>query len=114
MKTEGSPYRKLWIGIGILTLLVPIGLILPEVFKAGGAWGEWGAEEIKAIAGYVPEGLRRISHLWSAPIRDYAFTGWDKGARSYGAYIVSGIIGVGLVVALSYIIGKVLRKKNND
>ncbi len=110
MKPQKSIYRKLWIGIGILVLLAPIGLILPEFLKAGGAWGEWGADEIKDLAGYVPEGLKSISELWSAPIPDYAFAGWDKGVKSYVAYIVSSIIGVVLVSALSCLIGKVLKR----
>jgi len=33
---------KLWIGIGALIVLSPLGLILPDQFKAGSAWGEWG------------------------------------------------------------------------
>jgi len=98
-------------GLAILTLLAPIGLILPHAFKASGAWGEWGSEQIKAIAGYLPERLQRISHLWSAPLKDYAFTGWDQGGRSYVAYIVSGIVGTVLVAALSYVLGKALRKR---
>jgi hypothetical protein len=110
VKIKGSKYRKLWIGIGILILLAPIGLILPELFKAGGAWGEWGVDEIKHIAGYVPAGLKRISELWSAPIPDYAFSGWDKGGKSYIAYIISGIIGVVIVAAFAYIIGKILKR----
>lgn len=114
MKKEDPNYRKLWIGIGIFILLAPLGLMLPELLKASGAWGEWGADEIKDIAGYLPEGLKRISELWSAPIQDYAFTGWDKGVKSYVAYIASGIIGVVLVVAVSYVLGKVLKRKNND
>ncbi len=113
MKTPNSNYRKLWIGIGILILLAPLGLIIPELFKAGGAWGEWGADEIKDIAGYVPEGLKRIAELWSAPIPDYAFTGWDKGVKSYIAYIISGLVGVVIVVAVSYALGKLLKKRNN-
>jgi len=113
VKTRNSNYRKLWIGIGILILLAPIGLIIPELFKAGGAWGEWGADEIKDIAGYVPEGLKRISELWSAPIPDYAFAGWDKGVKSYIAYIISGLVGVVIVVAVSYALGKFLKRRNN-
>lgn len=108
-----SPYARLWIGIGILVLLAPLGLIVPELFKAGGAWGEWGVDEIQNIAGYVPAGLKRLSELWSSPIPDYAFTGWDKGVKSYVAYIASGIIGVVLVVALAYVFGKMLKKGNN-
>ncbi len=104
-------YRKLWIWIAILIILAPLGLILPGLFKAGGAWGEWGADEIKEIAGYVPEGLKRISKLWSAPFQDYAFSGWDKGVKSYAAYIISGIVGVAMVAAVSYVLGKILKKK---
>ena len=114
MKTHRSNYRNLWIGIGILILLAPIGLILPELFKASGAWGEWGADEVKNIAGYLPEGLKRLSELWSAPLPDYAFTGWDKGVKSYIAYIVSGLIGVVIVAAISYVLGKILKRGKNE
>lgn len=49
---------KLWIGIGILILLSPLGLLLPEHFKAGDAWGEWGAGTFKELVGYIPQGLK--------------------------------------------------------
>lgn len=111
MKTQRSSYKILWIGIGLLILLTPIGLILPELFKTGGAWGEWGAEEVKEKIGYIPEGLKKLSELWSAPISDYAFSGWNKGIKSYVAYILSGILGVLIVATVSYILGKVLRKR---
>ena len=35
---------KLWLGVIILAFLSPLGLLLPEYFKAGDAWGEWGAD----------------------------------------------------------------------
>ncbi len=111
MTKEGINYRKLWIWIAVLIVLAPLGLLLPRLFKSGGAWGEWGADELKDIAGYVPAGLKRISELWTAPIKDYAFTGWDKGGKSYVAYIVSGIVGVAMVAAVSYVLGKILKKK---
>jgi hypothetical protein len=114
MKTEHSNYRKLWLGIGILILLAPIGLILPELSGAGGAWGEWGADELKDIAGYLPEGLKRVSELWSAPVPDYAFTGWDKGLKSYVAYIISGFIGALMVAAVSCLIGNLLKKRQRE
>lgn len=38
---------KLWIGIGALIVLSPLGLILPDQFKAGSAWGEWGGKRFK-------------------------------------------------------------------
>jgi len=114
VRSNAGNYRKLWFGIGILILLAPMGLILPALFMAHGAWGEWGAGEIKDIAGYLPEGLKRVSELWSAPIAGYAFPGWDKGAKSYGAYIVSGLIGAAIVGALSYLLGSVLKRGGHD
>jgi hypothetical protein len=57
---------KLWIGLGALALLSPIGVILPAKLKAGPAWGEWGAGELKGLVGYVPKGLEKLSSLWNA------------------------------------------------
>ena len=97
-----------------MILLAPIGLILPEIFKAGGAWGEWGTDEAEKIIGYVPDGLKRLSKLWSSPITDYTFSGWETGVKSYIGYILSGIIGVALVIGLSILIGKFLVRKNGN
>ncbi len=107
-------YKKLWIGIGILILLSPLGIILPEIFKSGGAWGEWGVDEIEKIAGYVPKGLKKLSELWRSPIPDYSFSGWEGFLKSSIAYIISGIIGVGLVVLVSILIGRFLARKNGN
>jgi len=105
-----TKFRKLWIGLGILVLLTPMGLLLPRLFHASGAWGEWGAPEIKEIAGYLPEGLKKLSDIWSAPVSDYGFPGWDKGVKVYFGYILSGILGVAIVVVVAYILGKILKK----
>lgn len=104
---------KFWISIAVLIVLSPIGLILPEHFKAGSAWGEWGADEIQKLTGYVPKGLEKLSSIWNAPIPDYAFKSWGgKGLPCLSlAYIISGAIGV-LIVALTIIfIGKFLNGK---
>ncbi len=99
---------RLWIGIAVLILLSPLGLFLPERFQAGSAWGEWGAEEMQALVGYVPRGLERIASLWSAPMPDYAFRGWEeKGLPALSfAYIMSAIIGIGLIALLGWLTGK--------
>ena len=55
---------KLWIGVGALIILSPLGLIIPDHFKAGSAWGEWGADKIQKLVGYVPKGLGKLSSLW--------------------------------------------------
>ncbi len=106
---------KLWIGIAILIVLSPLGLLLPEHFKAGSAWGEWGADEMRELVGYIPKGLTKLSGLWQAPLPDYAFKGWEeKGLPLLSfAYIISAVIGIVVVVLLALIIGKILSKKGD-
>jgi cobalt/nickel transport protein len=101
--------KKLWIGLLILALLTPLGVILPEKFKAGGAWGEWGPEELKKLIGYVPEGLKRLADLWKAPVPDYSF-GREGASMTVQvlSYIVSGLIGVLAVGVVIYLISKVI------
>ncbi|MBI4824062.1 MAG: cobalamin biosynthesis protein [Nitrospirae bacterium] len=97
-----------------MILLTPVGLLLPELFRAGGAWGEWGADEIKDILSYVPDGMKKLSTFWNSPISDYAFQGWQKGIKVYLSYIISGIIGVILIILGIYGLGKVLTRKNGN
>ncbi len=104
---------KLWIGIVILIALSPLGILFPEHFKAGSAWGEWGVDEIKSLAGYIPKGLEKFSSLWSAPISDYAFKNWQgKGLLQLSlGYILSAAVGIIAVIALMWLITKMLIKK---
>ncbi|MDP2830907.1 MAG: PDGLE domain-containing protein [Candidatus Omnitrophota bacterium] len=105
--------NKLWLGLGILIILSPLGLILPEHFKAGSAWGEWGTGEIQKLAGYIPKGLDKFSHLWSAPLPDYAFRGGEGESILVLslAYILSAVIGVLICIGVVFILGKFLSKK---
>lgn len=104
---------KLWIGIGVFVLLSPLGLVLPDHFKAGNAWGEWGSDEMRKMVGYVPQGLRRLGELWKAPMPDYAFKGWEEKGLTHlsFAYIVSAILGVAAIALVAWVIGKCLAKK---
>ncbi|MDD4954169.1 MAG: PDGLE domain-containing protein [Candidatus Omnitrophica bacterium] len=104
---------KLWLGIAVLILISPLGLVLPEYFKAGDAWGEWGMGTIKELAGYVPKGLERLSSLWSAPVPDYAFKGWgEKPLVNLSiAYIISAAIGIAVCIVIMFLLGKFLAKK---
>jgi cobalt/nickel transport protein len=104
---------KLWIGLGVLILLSPLGILLPEHFKAGAAWGEWGIDEIKELAGYIPKGLEKLAPLWNAPLPDYAFKGWEeKGLSPLSlAYIVSAIVGMAIIVGATLVIGRLLTRK---
>jgi hypothetical protein len=104
-----------WIALGVLALLSPLGLILPDRCKAGSAWGEWSADEFQKMVGYVPQGLSKLGDLWKAPMPDYAFKGWEeKGLTHLGfAYIVSAVVGMVLILALVWLLGKALAKKDD-
>ncbi len=106
---------KFWIGMAVLVILSPLGLILPEHFKAGSAWGEWGADEMRELVGYIPQGLEKLSSLWNAPIPDYAFKGWEEKGLSYlsFAYIISAIVGIGITIIVVMALGKLLAKKGD-
>ena len=105
--------KKLWIGIVILTLLSPLGLIIPALFGAGGAWGEWGLEEIKKLIGYVPQGMEKQGELWKAPLADYTVPGQGKGlfGESVG-YVLTAVLGVVLTAGFVYLFARMLARKN--
>ena len=105
--------KKLWMGIGVLAFLSPLGIIIPKWFGAKGAWGEWGLNEIEKVAGFVPEGLKRIAGIWKAPLPDYGLPAGSKGlaGESIG-YVLSAVIGIALVAGIMYIITKLLGRKN--
>lgn len=113
MKTS----TKLWIGIVAMIFLSPLGLILPAKFNAGSAWGEWSAEEIRKLVGYVPAGMSRLGERWKAPLPDYAFKGQESASlHSLSlSYIASAILGVAIVVGVTILVGKVVarREKSN-
>jgi len=103
--------KKLWLGLFIMALLSPLGIILPEKFNAEDAWGEWGLDALEKLLGYVPEGLKKTADIWIAPIPDYNFGG--DGALMPAkilSYIVSGIIGIILTSVIMLIIFKILFK----
>jgi len=108
--------HKLWWGIIGLILLSPLGLLLPEFFKSGPAWGEWSGEELARMLGFIPAGLKKIADFWAAPLPDYNLSGFEgKGlAHSSLGYILSGAIGVGIVVFVTLFLGKFLSRKDRD
>jgi hypothetical protein len=106
-------YRKLWIGIGMLALLVPAGIIIPDLAGSGPAWGEWANDEISALVGYVPRGMEKMSDLWKGLIPDYSFGG-DSRAGAWFGYIASAFIGILLVVAATLGLGRLLTRGGRD
>ncbi|MCM8756609.1 MAG: PDGLE domain-containing protein [Candidatus Omnitrophica bacterium] len=106
---------KLWIGIIFLVLISPLGLIIPQYFKAGDAWGEWGVETLEELVGYVPKGLERLADIWSAPLPDYAFKGWEDKPLGYLslAYVFSGLFGIMVTSLVIIFITKLLHKNES-
>lgn len=103
--------KKLWLGLFIMALLSPLGIILPDKFNAEDAWGEWGIDTLEKLLGYVPEGLKKTADIWAAPIPDYNFGG--EGALlsvKIFSYIVSGFIGILLASLVIIVISKLLFK----
>ncbi|HYI96284.1 MAG TPA: cobalt transporter CbiM [Bryobacteraceae bacterium] len=109
--------RRLWMVLGILLMLTPLGIL-----AAGTAWGEWGASDFadpearKQIAAaslnaplpvHPPQGLAKLSSIWTAPVPDYAPV--FLKSESFG-YMMSGIFGVGLVIFASQIVAWIVRR----
>ena len=105
---------KLWVLIAVLIIVSPIGILAPEWLKAGGAWGEWSAAEIKGLVGYIPQELERLSEMWKAPMPDYSLEAeGDQALEAKSAvYILSGIVGVFAVALMVYAAGKILIRGN--
>ena len=101
-QTQALGYRKLWWGIAALVVLSPLGLL-----AGGTAWGEWGADEIKARLGFIPEGLHHLSDRWHALMPDYALPGQD-GSFGHSAltYVFAALVGVALLAAITYLFGR--------
>ncbi len=108
-----SKKKKLWIAIGILILLSPLGVIIPHLFGTEGAWGEWGLEEIEKIVGYVPAGMKRLAKSWNAPLADYGLPNQSSGlaGKSLG-YVIAAVVGVALTAGLMYLLARLLGRRN--
>jgi cobalt/nickel transport system permease protein len=94
----GPAMRKLWIGLAVLLILTPLGIL-----AAGSAWGEWSPSE---LAGPAPRGLERLSSLWTAPVSRYA-PPFIRSA-SFG-YLVSAMAGVGSIILVCLLVTWLLR-----
>lgn len=87
--------RRYWLILVIMALLTPLGLL-----AEGTAWGEWGAEDLMAMLGFVPRGIDQSSSWWQALLPDYSV----KGAGEKTGYIISALVGSALVylAAIAY------------
>jgi cobalt/nickel transport system permease protein len=99
--------RPLWAALAVLLVLTPLGIL-----AAGSAWGEWIASDYsnpaartqmaaaslaQAPPAHAPEGLARLSTVWTAPFARYA-PPMVRNA-SFG-YMLSAMFGAGLIVLI--------------
>jgi predicted PurR-regulated permease PerM len=103
--------KKILVILLLLCLLTPIGILLPTFFNTGDAWGEWSAQTVKELVGYVPKGLAKYSDVWKAPLTDYSVKREDSSiVHRSGYYLVSGIIGATITyIAMLLITGLIIR-----
>jgi cobalt/nickel transport system permease protein len=106
MRPAAKPLRWLWAGLAALILLTPIGVLAP-----GTAWGEWGADQLKASLGYVPAGLGKLGSAWSAAIPGYA----PAFVRDpLAGYLVAAVLGSVLVIGVAWLLGRLLAGRSAD
>lgn len=98
--------KKLFIVAAIIILLTPIGLLAP-----GSAWGEWGLNEIKAMAGYVPSGMKRFSDTVKAVFPNYSIPGFNKNFLQLSiGYIFSAVAGITIIALVFFMLSKIMGK----
>lgn len=102
--TTAPSTRVLWLGLLVLIILTPLGLLAP-----GTAWGEWGAEELAAMGlGFIPAGLEKLGTLWGAPMPDYEIPALGNMSLSY---ILSAFVGAAVTVLLAWLFGVLFKAK---
>ncbi|MCX7830414.1 MAG: cobalt transporter CbiM [Acidobacteria bacterium] len=121
LKLDGAPIfdlkpqitKKLSFFIVALCLLSPLGIIVPYFLKAGGAWGEWGSDELKEIAGFIPSGLLKLESVWSSPFPDYVFPFLKKEGLFWESifYVISAFTGIFILSGCFYLIRVFARQK---
>ena len=90
---QHSIFRRLWILLAVLVVLVPLGLLAP-----GSAFAEWSASDLETIFGMTPPaGLTSLEDLYNAPFRDYSVPGATTFTQLSLAYILAAAIGVSVL-----------------
>jgi|AGTN01.2.fsa_nt_gi hypothetical protein len=101
--------KYLLIGLAVLVILVPIGLL-----AEGETYGEWANDWLDENLGYVPQGISDMTGFWNAPLPDYGLPGQGSTfADMTPGYIISALVGIALCGGLLYFGGKMLIK-NKD
>lgn len=99
--------KKLWIGLAILIVLTPLGLL-----AEGTAFGEWGSDELQQMLGYVPSGVGHGENLGYALFPGYTIAGFEGSfLHSSIGYMLSAVIGIALIYIVTLALGKFMARK---
>ncbi len=101
-------YRPLLVALAVMALLSPVGIYLPEIMKAGGAWGEWGVDEVRKLVGYAPREMERSAQAWKAPMPGYALPGETRAPLKHRglAYVLSAFAGIAACGGFAYLVAR--------
>ena len=93
---QAQKLRGLWVGLAILIVASPLGLLAP-----GTAWGEWSTTQLSAMGlKAIPNGLQQLSGLWGAPLSGYNLPVLGNTNLGYVFSALTGIVIIGLVAWL--------------
>jgi cobalt/nickel transport system permease protein len=99
--------RWLWVGIVVLIVASPLGLLAP-----GTAWGEWGTAELKQLGlQSIPAGLEHLSNLWGAPLADYDLP--VLGNANLG-YVLSAVLGIAVTALVVWLFTMLLTTRSSS
>lgn len=101
VNSEVKSNKPIYLLLGVLTALVPLGLI-----AQGTAWGEWSNEELIEQIGYVPSGMQN-GFSFESIMPDYSL----NGLPAVFTYYLSAIIGVALLIIIFKMLST-MKKKN--
>ncbi len=102
---KSASWKPLWVALIALIILTPLGLL-----ATGTPWGEWGAQELGNIAGFIPSGMKAMGDLWMGVMPGYGLPGVDGRASSPALYIVSAAIGSAAIVFIVFLWGRLWRR----
>jgi len=97
--------RKAIIIMIIFIILTPLGIL-----ATGEAWGEWDISDWP-VSNSWKSIASNIASIWNAPLPDYNLPNWESGILPYIGYIISGVIGVVMLIFVTYIICYLIIKR---
>ncbi|MBA5849953.1 cobalt transporter CbiM [Clostridium sp. cel8] len=101
-KDKVSRERPIYLLLIALIVLTPVGLL-----AQGTAWGEWNAEELKNIIGYIPKAFQH-GLSYNAVAADYSISGTNEVV----GYIISALGGVAIILIVFKLLLSIKSKEN--